>query len=285
MRSTTRVGRRVLLAGLVLAPAALVIGRVATPAVSAVAEPVRLMRAPGGGLQPQAVTDPDGGVHLVYFQGAPVAGDLFYAYRAPADTKFGQPIRVNSRPGSAVAMGTIRGGQLAIGRGRRVHVVWNGSAQSIPEPPDPAAGSSRGAPLLYARLNEARTAFEPQRNLMRHTFALDGGGTVAADASGNVYAAWHAAPRAGADEGDRRLWVARSTDDGQTFSPEAAAYEGRTGACACCGSKAFADSRGRVYVLYRAAKGGVERDMILLASGDKGEAFAGTSVQPWKVDT
>ena len=41
--------------------------------------------------------------------------------------------------------------------------------------------------MLYTRLNDQGTAFEPQRNLMLRTFGLDGGGTVAADAAGNVY--------------------------------------------------------------------------------------------------
>jgi hypothetical protein len=33
-------------------------------------------------------------------------------------------------------------------------------------PPHAAGKSDRGAPLLYARLNGAGNAFEPQRNLM-----------------------------------------------------------------------------------------------------------------------
>ena len=44
-----------------------------------------------------------------------------------------------------------------------------------------------GAPMLYSRLNNSRTGFEPQRNLMARTFGLDGGGTIAADSAGDVY--------------------------------------------------------------------------------------------------
>ena len=40
--------------------------------------------------------------------------------------------------------------------------------------------------------------FEPQRNLMQETFALDGGGSVAADAEGNVYVAWHGSAKGSA---------------------------------------------------------------------------------------
>jgi hypothetical protein len=46
---------------------------------------------------------------------------------------------------------------------------------------------ARGSPMLYSRLNDAHTAFEPERNVMTRTFGLDGGGTIAADPVGNVY--------------------------------------------------------------------------------------------------
>jgi hypothetical protein len=45
--------------------------------------------------------------------------------------------------------------------------------------------------MLYARLNDGRTAFEAQRNVMQFAAGLDGGGTVAADSQGRVFVAWH----------------------------------------------------------------------------------------------
>ena len=65
---------------------------------------------------------------------------------------------------------------------------------------------------------------------------LDGGGSVAADAQGNVYAFWHA-PKPGNTNGEagRAVFVARSTDDGKTFAPEKLATRQPTGACGCCG--------------------------------------------------
>jgi hypothetical protein len=72
-------------------------------------------------------------------------------------------------------------------------------------------------PMLYARANAARTAFEPQRNLMSETTNLDGGGAIAADDRGRVYVAWHANPFSGkGGEDERRVWIARSEDDGAT---------------------------------------------------------------------
>src|SRR5438309_1030100 len=72
---------------------------------------VAVIATPEGGIQPQAVADDAGVVHLIYFQGDPGGGDLFYVRSKPGTTEFSKPIRVNSQPGSAVAIGTIRGGQ------------------------------------------------------------------------------------------------------------------------------------------------------------------------------
>jgi hypothetical protein len=244
------------------------------------------VRPPDGGIQPQAVSDARGVLHLIYFKGDPAAGDLFYVRQPPGGHRreavvldFSKPIRVNSQPGSAIAVGTIRGGQLALGKDGRVHVAWNGSGRALPK------GPGGGSPMLYARLNDTGTAFEPQRNLMRSTRLLDGGGSVAADRAGNVYVTWHAADGSSQSEADRRLWVARSKDDGTTFSREALAFAQPTGACACCATRAFVDSRGTVYNLYRAAMANVDRDMFLLTSRNGGESFQGANIHRWKVNS
>src|SRR5205814_404532 len=118
---------------------------------------------------------------------------------------FSPPVRVNSQPGSAVATGTIRGAQIALGQGGRIHVAWNGSQKARPVNP------IKGAPMLYARSDESRSAFEPQRNLMQRTFGLDGGGTVSADSAGNVvYVGWHGRTTdAPEGEAGRTMWFAR----------------------------------------------------------------------------
>src|SRR5438270_715860 len=86
---------------------------------------------------------------------------------------------------------------------------------------------------------------------------------VAVDASGNVYVFWHAPEPGKTGEGNRKVWVAVSTDEGKTFSTERAATREPTGACGCCGMRAFADARGRLYALYRGAKDLTQRDMHL----------------------
>src|SRR2546425_6202335 len=86
---------------------------------------VRLLRTPDDGIQPQAAMDAKGVVHLIYFKGDPKGGDIFYVRREPGQSEFSKPIPVNTQPHTAMAMGTIRGAQLAVGKNGRVHVAWD----------------------------------------------------------------------------------------------------------------------------------------------------------------
>ena len=241
---------------------------------------VTILKAPEGGIQPQAAIDGEGVIHLIHFRGDPAGGDLFYSRFEVGRDHPSDPIRVNSQPGAAVAAGTIRGGQIALGRGGRVHVAWNGSRRARPENP------IEGVPMLYTRLDPNSGRFEPQRNLMRRTSGLDGGGTVAADREGNVYVGWHGRePSAPEGEAGRRFYLARSDDDGATFAPERPTFERSTGACACCGTRAFVDGKGVLHALYRAATDVTERDTILLRSRDRGRSFDGLVLDPWTIGT
>jgi hypothetical protein len=260
---------------------ALIVGSLVGPIAPRADDAPRVtpVRTPDAGIQPVVATDAQGALHLVFFRGEPAAGDLYYAKRDPESGRFSTPIRVNSEPASAIAMGTIRGGQIAIGRDGRVHVAWNGSGKGATKN---AVGST---PMLYSRSNAEKTGFEPQKNLMKRTSALDGGGSIAADSAGRVIVAWHGRTEdAGEGETGRQLYVARSTDDGASFADEVRALERPTGACACCGTKSLADRDGNAYVLFRAALTSSDRNLYLATSRDGGKSFAGTSIQPWKID-
>jgi len=240
---------------------------------------VHLLKTPNGGIQPQAAMDESGTLHLIYFAGEPSEGDIFYVRRKANQTEFSTPLRVNSQPGSAIASGTIRGAQFALGQNGRMHVSWNGSRRAT------QGDALHSAPMLYARMNVAGTAFEPQRNLMRSSSGLDGGGSVAADKKGNVYVAWHGAGEKKGEE-YRHIWLAISTDDGKTFAREVGVSnrnnsKEETGACACCGMRAFVDQQGAVYLLYRTATQMTERGMFLLVSHDKGLTFQGQRMDEW----
>ena len=169
------------------------IAAAAAPAVCAATpdkELVRVLSVPAGGIQPQVALDQDV-LHLIYFAGDPKHGDVFYTRSDDFGRTFSSSTRVNSQAGSAIAVGAIRGAQISVGKRNRVHVAWNGSDAAEPRGPINPEDGKRGSPMLYTRLDDRGTRFEPQRSLMQRTFGLDGGGSVTADHSGNVYVGWH----------------------------------------------------------------------------------------------
>src|SRR5829696_102257 len=89
-------------------------------------------------------------------------------------------LRVNSEPGSVIATGSVRGGQIALGRAGFVHVTWSASRAIERD-------GVKQTPMWYARLRPRGRAFDPQRAIGSQTRHLDGGGSVAADSAGNVY--------------------------------------------------------------------------------------------------
>src|SRR5205807_3551650 len=110
----------------------------AEPAGRAASDKVTVLRVPNHGIQPQALTDGTDIVHLIYFAGEPSGGDIFYVRSKDGD-HFSHPLRVNSRPGSAIATGNVRGAHLALGRNGRAHVAWMGSHQAEPRAPGNAS--------------------------------------------------------------------------------------------------------------------------------------------------
>ena len=242
---------------------------------------VKLVRTPDGGIQPQAAMGGQGVVHLIYYKGEAGKGDIFYVRQEPGLDIFSNPIRVNVRPGSAIAAGTIRGAQLAVGKNGRVHVAWDGMGEGALRT---MIDGKEVTPLLYTRLNDAGCAFEAERNLITYAAGLDGGSSVAADTNGNVYAFWHAAKPGNTNgEAGRAVFVAHSTDDGKTFARERLATDKPTGACGCCGMKSFADSEGNVFALYRGASEMTNRNEILLMSRNRGADFEIAYSHGWNV--
>lgn len=234
---------------------------------------VDLVTTPDGGIQPQAVVDPAGTIHLIYFKGEPGAGDLFYVRRTASAAAFSTPLRVNSDTGTAIATGSVRGGQIALGRNGWIHVAWNGSKAIERD-------GVKQTPMWYARLSPAGKAFEPQQAIGSRTRHLDGGGSVAADRSGRVHVVWHAA---GVEDGEphRQIYVATSTDDGARFAVEKG-YANEGGACGCCGVETLVDARGRLQILYRSAGAMIHRDAMWLTIGPQA-ASSPVRLQPWEL--
>ena len=237
---------------------------------------VILVRTPNGGIQPQTVLDRDGVLHMIYFIGNAAGGDIEYVRREAEGGVFSEPIRVNSVTHSAIAIGTVRGPQMAVGKDGIVQVIWFGPAEKT------AAGES-AMPVFFARLNEHHTAFEPQRNLVQYATGGDGGVSIAADGKGNVYAVWHATGEQSGED-HRRVYLAFSSDNGKTFPREIPVSPAELGACGCCGMRAFVDTRGIFYVLYRTAAQSTHRDMTLLASADRGTTFQARTLSTWDLN-
>lgn len=238
---------------------------------------VELRRVPDGGIQPQAVSA-KGVLHLIYFKGDARRGDVFYVASRDDGKTFSKSLRVNSEPGCVIAAGNIRGAHLAVSGSGRVHVAWMGTHGAKPAAPGGAA------PMLYARLNDAKNAFEPQRNLITSAVGLDGGGSLAADGE-RVYVFWHAPAPETKGEENRRVWLAASADDGATFAKERPVSPAETGVCGCCGVRAFAAYPGQFGVLYRSARDTVHRDTYFLRLAAGTEQFEAFNVHPWETGT
>ena len=244
-------------------------------AISAQAANVRVEAVPESGVQPQVVVDAGGTVHLIYLKGDAKGCDVRYVRRAKGAREWSAPLTVNSTPSTAVAMGTIRGAQIALGQRGTLHVLWNGALQS-------GAGGP-GSPLFYTRLEAGQTKFAPQRNLLGETGALDGGASIAADEKGDVFAVWHGKqPGAAAGETARVVFVAKSADNGKTFAAPVVANADFAGTCGCCSLAALATPEGQLFALYRSAHVLDQRDITLLTSKDTGGTFSRAMLDPWK---
>ena len=236
---------------------------------------VRTERVPEHGVQPQVIADGSGALHLVYLKGEPGGADVRYAMRLATQSTWGAAITVNSEANTAVAMGTIRGAQIALGKDGTVHVVWNG----------PGAKDKPSA-LFYSRKEPGKTAFEPQRNLRADTKALDGGASIAAGPGGEVFIIWHGAPNEAAPgEQNRVVFMLKSTDNGRTFTSPQITNPDTGGVCACCSLKSFVAPSGELFTLYRAARRMDQRDVTLMTSKDGGSSFQTRIVGPWATST
>ena len=156
-------------------------------------ERIRLSRVPQNGLQPQMAVDDIGNLHMVFYSGDPRQGNLIYVKSEDGGTSFSRPVQVNSDPGSAIAIGTIRGAQIALGKDGRVHVAWNGSKTEGPLNPDSGQFGTlvvgaweTGGQVFWARLDGG--AIQPisppgEGKARKHP-------RVAVNRSGNILLVW-----------------------------------------------------------------------------------------------
>ena len=232
---------------------------------AALSDSVTLLRLPEGGRLPSALIDDDGVVHVVYFRGEPRSGDLLYVQRAPGETEWSEPQYVNSQAETAVGIGPIDGGQVALGADGRLHVVWFKLGRTD---------------FLYTRSNDAGTGFEPQFTLAGGE-GVEAGPTVAADREGGVYVFWHTGEP---PDAERAVWTVVSHDNGRTFEPARPISAASEGACDCCGLRALTEGPGVVHVSYRGAGENVRRGQRLLTSRDAGATFEDVGIDDWRIN-
>ena len=238
---------------------------------------VTVLETPGGGIQPQAAIDPEGAIHLIYFQGEPGGGDVFYARAEPGQTGFSEPVRVNSQPGSAIATGTIRGARSP----------WAGAAGST------SPGTARGRPGPRTRsgarpcstrgrtpADRVRAPAQPDADDLPASTAAARSRPTARGTSTSPGTAGPRPPRRGR-KGGGSSWPGRRTTARR--SPPRSPPWPRDRRLRLLRDAGLADSRGNVYFLYRAATDNVGRDMTLLTSRDGGGHFEGTTLHPWRL--
>ncbi len=238
-------------------------------------ESVASERVPEGGLRPRAAVDSKGVLHLLWLQGDAAACNVRHARRD--GTGFAAARTVNSVPRSAVALGTVRGAQLAVDGQGRAHILWVGTQGSTPRPAD---GST---PVLYSR-EQADGTFTEQRNLLGRATGVDGGGAIAAGQDGTVWVFWHAAAGA-TDDAQRAAFARCSRDGGATFGPESRLLAAATGACACCEMGAGVDAAGGTTTLLRMAGASVYRDQIAVWTASAKAKPVNLTLAAWRTPT
>jgi hypothetical protein len=237
---------------------------------------VAVERLPAGYVQPSLVAGAGGDLQMVCLAGDAKASDVMWLRRGSDESKFGHEVKVNSVPGSAVAVGTIRGPVAATGADGTLHVVWNGSQAAQKK-------FGGGGPLLYTR-RVAGGEFEAERDLMGSTHELDGGAGVAVSPEGHVGVFWHAGPDANAGEQGRDVFLRTSTDGGRTFSDPTGLPGDRKGVCACCALGGIYNGDGSLWVFYRGAPTPKERGMVLALAPAGGEARV-RPIDDWSIAT
>lgn len=200
--------------------------------------------------------------------------DLYFQASTDAGDTFEPPMRINNVPGEVSDHGENSPVLVPAPDSRNFYAVWNAR-----DPKDPASTVIR-----FSGTNSMRLAFSPaitvnDDNLpVSHSFHT---ANVAPD--GTIYVAWldgrdratpagHGGAHAGHDmsgEGNSSIYLARSTDNGRTFSKNVRVAGN---VCPCC-RLTIAFPNGKVLVGYRQVDPGDVRDIYVAASSDKGDTW------------
>jgi hypothetical protein len=223
-------------------------------------EPVAVLSAEGGALQPSAAVDAKGGVHVACVAG----GKIVVASRPRGAAAFAAHAVADGRD---AACGMRRGPRLA-SCGDALVVSWIDSRYDREK--NAQAGSRN---LLASRSTDGGATWSAPAPVNRRKAACgEGLHAMAAGPGKALYAAW--LQPAKERKSGTEVRCARSEDAGATWEGEVTAYRSPSGTvCECCHPSLAVSPEGKVAVLFRNSLDGA-RDMYVATSADAGRTFA-----------
>lgn len=215
---------------------------------------VRVIRAPNGGIAPDARFDAAGNLHVVFA----AEGAAWHAVSRDDGATFGPAARI-SRPPLSTEAGMFRGPELAIGKDDEVHVAWYARGQPLARPAVPQR----------AMHSTGRGSFDRPVDVSRGP----ADGVSIAAAGQQVVVAWHT---------DDLLELSTSRDGGDSF---AAPVRLQALTCECCDTSLSLTAGGPLYVMYRDRERN-ERDMYLVEydMDSRRERRLRLDTEAWRID-
>jgi hypothetical protein len=227
-----------------------------------------------GRYNPFVVADPRGGFYLAYVERKAGISNVLLQRSADGKT-FSAPVRVNDQPGDA----TVRNEnppKLAVGPTGQIYVCWANER-----------GRWKGN-VRFARSLDGGKTFSQASNINSDA-ALQPAGhafqSVTVGRKGRIYVTWIDERNKKSTDRGAEIWMATSTDEGRTFSPDRRILGD---VCECCRTHLQIDASGRMFLSYRTvpSSGPMFRDIVLAVSQDGGKTFAKTIVNQdgWEVN-
>lgn len=269
-------------------PAQLPAKRAGSAALARRVAAVRRVTTAGENTKPFIITRPQGGAYLAWAQKVGDRTAIFFA-RSTTGLAFDAPVRL-SPPGMDLDLGAENGPRVATDGKGNLYVVWVAGVWETSPGSPPAQqvnhaghGGHAGHPPRPAHLNiylarssdDGRTFSAPRQvndgpDGPEHRFPA-----VAVDTQGAVYIVWlDKRKQIEARPDYSRVYLARSTDGGRTFSPNVDATDGQDSPiCHCCQLAVATHPDEGVCILFRNDVHDL-RDMFLVRSQDGGKTFS-----------
>lgn len=257
-------------------------GKAPAPEAALRAAPGRRITDQGENLKPFLLARSGGGAYLAWARKDDERTVILFA-ASPDGQKYGTPIRLSTEA-MDLDLGAESGPQAAAAADGSLYVTWVAGSWKVP--PAAMKHSGMGAPggkggppprpgnlnIFLAASHDGGKTFSPPVKVnddaagAEHRFP-----TVAVDARGAVCVTWLDKRKQTAEKSDfSRVYFARSTDGGRTFSANVDATEGQeTGICHCCKLALTVDRRGGLFIAYRNDVNDM-RDVFLVRSSDSG---------------